>query len=411
MDLLRFISAAQQSHSPEELWSTQKLLLEAHRHIEKIIRKRRTVSLRIKNEKLKYSRSPTRSIDRIHRFDSVINSLEHSEARCRSTQAALRYVGDSLCHRLVPEHHLSALSRGRAGSGVGFIFDKDGLELELECAQAIVDRGNYAILADLTHCLTIADILSITPNGMHLIECKKSNSKQSSLPRLNRQDKRAKIISELLTNETIDVSTAQREELGLHTLPSHFVESNRSNDKYHISDFIEACSVSGLRANVIIPEQGLAYIACAEGAFTGDIASRIPWGHSGSQLLFGWLNERISGSRPYIPTLLNLGIPAPLLNEVLTDRIAFFTIIDVSTIQTGLQARGVEAGPLLTREDGCWWDVTTPKTRLTVKLSARRLEAVSYGLMSLSSALDIMAELVCTSLDGLLSKAKAEDPV
>jgi hypothetical protein len=82
--------------------------------------------------------------------------------------------------------------------------------LTLETARRVTDHGHPALIADLTHCLTIGDVIVCTVPGLPLIiECG-GNPRFSHKGRKGRQRKRAEAVSQLLLDGQATFPTHRR---------------------------------------------------------------------------------------------------------------------------------------------------------------------------------------------------------
>jgi hypothetical protein len=394
MNLLKLIELVREYSDPAGFWNKQLLLLNAHRKTESFIRKRRNAQAKIKSEKIKYTRSSGRVIANIHRYDRLIEALEISEQHHWANRNALRYLGDVLAHRLLAGHQISALSRG---GDAGFLFDKAGIELEIKNAQKFADAGHYVVLNDLTHCLTVSDLTVAGHFGLALVECKMSSRKVSSLPRLSRQSERAWLVRDLLATDRLDASDDKRKELGFQLLPHQFIETNDTNQatmKYLVSEFIEACQLGPTGIRLSSPEPGLVYIVWRSGSSLDSVAEQLPWNPKDTRMFVGMLSERLSGERAYVRPIAMHDIPSPLVQDFMMGEMRLTVLIDIGFVERELASRGIQVGQLQQTEHGGMWRFEKDgDSEVEHMLSPRRLDDVLFGLLSLQSAIDLMAAI------------------
>jgi hypothetical protein len=77
--MLEALNLARSAETPEEFWAAQRFLLEAIKHEEKFITKRRRQVKALNKAKWTYTRSADKSINRIHRYDAIIEAKGDSE--------------------------------------------------------------------------------------------------------------------------------------------------------------------------------------------------------------------------------------------------------------------------------------------------------------------------------------------
>lgn len=395
MDFLHLIRAVKQSINPGDFWKSQCLLLDNLKREESLIHKRRSRLEAIKKAKLNYTRSPGKSIDQIRRYDHLIEVFQKSEDHHWDNRNALRYLGDTLAYKLLPEHAVRAFSWG---SDSGLVFDKDGLNLEIQCAEAIASAGHFALMNDLTHCLTVADLSVLGPNGLSLMECKSPGSNKRS-DRHVRQLERAHYISDLLKNDKLELPIEKRDELALEYLPNFYVNIDHIENKPLVSDFVQACDLDHVNIKASTPEPGLAYIAYRAGIPGAETARHVPWELKNKRVTLGLLSSRINGFLPMVPPILLYDVPDELLQSILQRRISFLVAVDLDYVERELNANGVRARLIVDGGDVSW-EVDTGNSESQIKLGHRMISNVVYGLMSLRSCIANMIAM-STSLGQL----------
>lgn len=108
----------------------------------------------------------------------------------------LRLLGDGLAWRYLDAYAIRQLAKNPAAPPG--LTGQRGFELTLQTARQIADHGHPALVADLTHCLTIGDVIVCTvPAVPFIIECG-GNPRFAHKGRKARQRQRAQAVSQLL---------------------------------------------------------------------------------------------------------------------------------------------------------------------------------------------------------------------
>ena len=175
-----------------------------------------------------------------------------------------------------------------------------------------------------------------------------------------------------------------------------WTSSAMRESKYLTSDFIEACQLDHSGSRQLSPEPGLAYIAYRKGCFSASILGQLPWTR-GARLLVGTLDERIAGERAYVPPIAMHNVPSHLVRDLLLGELKFVTLIDIGFVEKELGARGIQLDQFHETEYGGMWTIrANGNSEIELMLSPRRLECVLFGLLSLRSAIEVMAAATLT---------------
>ncbi|MFD0064155.1 hypothetical protein [Streptomyces sp. NPDC056690] len=130
----------------------------------------------------------------------IRNTEKRKDEDAKAHKHLLRLIGDSLAWGLLDSHVIRELARDRLRpanlSGQG-----DDFDFVLSVAEKIAKLGGIPIVADVTHLVAVGDIVTVTPNGIHIAECKnRATPKRPPTGRIARQEQRGAKASAYLTH-------------------------------------------------------------------------------------------------------------------------------------------------------------------------------------------------------------------
>ncbi|MCU4750067.1 hypothetical protein [Streptomyces sp. G-5] len=112
----------------------------------------------------------------------------------------LRLIGDSLAWELLDSHAIRELARDRLRPA-NLSSQGEDFDFVLSVAEKIAKLGGIPIVADVTHLVAVGDVVTVTPNGMHIAECKnRVTPKRPPTGRIARQEQRGAKASAYLTH-------------------------------------------------------------------------------------------------------------------------------------------------------------------------------------------------------------------
>ncbi len=370
-----------ESQFAAEYWSVQKELAVEIERYERLIQAKRRWHIRLRNAiKDSASKVPNGKIavDRLRRLQILLVSNETAEDNHRFSRAAILYLGDTLAYKIMPDHVVRLHGKNKSP---GFFGAKDGRAKEIEIGNFMTEKGWTVLLHDLTHCLKIGDLTAICNNrGVVSFEV---GSEAGS--RKKRQKQRMVLLNQVLQEKFSDLSV---DELTAHGFPYAIVE--HPCDRTHNTDaFCDVTTLKGHRIRVTQPENGVIYAASVQDCGGEDIAREVMrLGEGWKECIFSCFRDRIMGDYSWVPPITLLGIPVEKILNLLNRNVYFYVFIDVvylrkrlAELSQSLVVSVEDEMITFSRSEGEWSVVYGP----------RPIENVKYGLVSLESALKMLA--------------------
>jgi hypothetical protein len=385
-DLLHSVNSAE---SEEDFWNIQSELaseIEAH---ELRIQRTKRRHQRLREAIKRYSEIPFRNLPenrgRLRRLQDLLSKNNVIKEDHTFARGVTLYLGDILAYNLMPEHVVRLHGRN---SSPGFFGGKSGRALELEIASFLTRDGWTVLLHDLTHCLRIGDLTAISrERGILSIELGAGNKS-----RKHRQSVRINLLNKVLKEDT---SGVKPDDLVTHSFPTHIIEGERDLD-HHVTAFVEVADCLEAGCKVVQPEEGVLYAACARGCSVDDLIRELaPKERGWRNYLLASFTDRIVGKFSWVPPVTSLSIPEEIVVSLLRGDFYFWVFLDVDHIKRRL----AELAPSLTfsNESDCLQMVIHSEDGLSV-LGPRPIEHVQYGLATLESAMQMLAERASLNL-------------
>lgn len=290
----------------------------------------------------------------------------------------------------MPDHVVRLHGRN---SSAGFFGGKNGRALELEVGAFLTREGWTVLLHDLTHCLRIGDLTAFCQDrGILSLELGAGN-----IARKQRQSKRMRLLNSVLKE---DVSGINPDDLVTHSLPTQLIEGESPLD-HNISAFIDVANCLETGCKVVQPEEGLLYVACARGRGAEDLLRELnPRERAWRNYLLASFSDRITGQFSWVPPILSLSMPREPIVSLLRGDFYFWVFLDVDHMKRRL----AELAPALTvSDDSDRLQMTLANEDGLSVLGPRPIENVQYGLATLESALQMLAERAHLDIRGLVA--------
>ncbi|MEO8052923.1 MAG: hypothetical protein ABI833_21130 [Acidobacteriota bacterium] len=368
--------------TPSEFRAVQNKLADAIERQEGIIQRKKQRHLDLRKA-IKQCSEPSVGSFQFHRdrrehLRRLLAANQASEAGHRFARSAILYLGDTLAYRLMPNHVVRLHGRN---SSPGFFGGKKGREQEFGIADFLCSDGWTVLLHDLTHCLKIGDLTAVCQDrGVLSVECGTGVGS-----RKKRQSQRMKLLNRVL-NE--DVRTVPPDELVAHGFPTMLLEGE-IEPQHNTDAFCEVADCDATGWKVVQPEDGLIYAACLPERGAKDFVREVARvGHGWRNYMVTCFRDRIMGDYSWVPPIMLLSIPVQHLVRLLERRFYFYVFIDVDYVRRRL----AELSPsLLVSERGGHIRFETIKLDCHIVRGPRSVENVQYGLVSLGSALQMLA--------------------
>jgi hypothetical protein len=280
---------------------------------------------------------------------------------------------------MMPEHWVRMQGRN---SSPGWFGGKTGRAQEREIGAFLTGDGWKVLMHDLTHCLRIGDLTAVCPErGILSLEVGSGGG-----DRKHRQIKRMNLLNRVLRQ---DVSDICKDELVANRFPSRFLEAN-TELRYNTEAFVEVSKCDATGWKVVQPEEGLIYVGHSPGRRTEDVVREVARiGRTWSDYTVGWLSDRIMGKYSWVPAITSLSIPTEHIARVLEHKFYFWVFIDIDHMRRRLATL---VPSLVVSEYGGHLRFESRNRDWHVLRGPRPIEGVKYGLASLESALQMLAE-------------------
>ncbi|MFJ6811145.1 hypothetical protein ACIQRK_34985 [Streptomyces anulatus] len=130
----------------------------------------------------------------------IRNIEKRKDEDAKTHKHLLRLIGDSLAWELLDSHVIRELARDRLRPA-NLSSQGEDFDFVLSVAEGIAKLGGIPIVADVTHLVAVGDIVTVTPNGIHIAECKnRPTPKRPPTGRIARQEQRGAKASDYLTH-------------------------------------------------------------------------------------------------------------------------------------------------------------------------------------------------------------------
>ncbi len=379
-DLVRSVASVE---SGEDYWKTQNELageVEAHElRIQRTKRRHQRLREAINQSSGYAVRNPPEYGGRLRHLQELLSKNDAAGYHHRFARSVILYLGDVLAYNVMPDHVVRLHGRN---SSPGFFGGKSGRAQELEVGRFLTRNGWTVLLHDLTHCLRIGDLTAACPErGILSIELGPGHN-----PRKRRQRERMNLLNRVLKE---DIAGVRPEDLITHSLPTHLMEGE-SHFGHNPAAFVEVAACLETGCKVVQPEEGLIYAACARGCGIEDLVKELSPGERGwRNYLVASFTDRIMGKFSWVPPIMSLPIPEEPLTSLLRGDFYFWVFLDVDHIKRRL----ADLAPSLTLsvECDCLQMSVHSEDAMSV-LGPRPIENVQYGLATLESSLQMLAE-------------------
>lgn len=236
-------------------------------------------------------------------------------------RASLRLVGDTLVYRFIPPHLVRRMFNA---SDPGWLLGKKGTKFELMSVRDLARKGEFAFLADATHCIRTGDVFSFGKEGGRLVEVKsgKGVKDQKQIEREQRQRKRLELRGGLL-NESLQGFSA--------------IEAGTGKSYWALAESMLRAAGTGPKLRTVEP--GLRYAAVS----SKDVAKaekKLGPFYRQRKYLIGHLSRRVNEMAIVEPFPLYLS-PA-IARKVISGRLELITLIDFDLVRSELAKIGVE---------------------------------------------------------------------
>lgn len=237
-------------------------------------------------------------------------------------RAALRLVGDTAVYRFVPQH---LVRRVFNPSDPGWLLGKKGTKYELASARDLMRLGEFAFVADATHCIRAGDIYSVGMSGDRLIEVKSGKGAKdlAQLEREQRQRKRLELRDALLKESLPGFSA---------------IEAGTGKSYWRVAESMLRAAGTGPKLKTLEP--GLKYAAVA--AKDADkIEKKLGPLFQERKYLIGHLSRRVNEMAIVPPFTLFLS--PSIARKVIAGKLELVTIIDMDFVRAEMGKIEVEA--------------------------------------------------------------------
>jgi hypothetical protein len=283
-------------------------------------------------------------IQRIEFAEREIQRLRKEESdnvkdieKVKEFRKKLKFLGTTIAWVLLEfdRHYIRCFGRGRDS---GFLLGKKGLETEIKALKLVYGLEKTAgILHDITDCLHIGDLTTVSPRGRATVEVKSTVRKEKS--KLNRrgirQMRRGAIADEFYYNE---ISTKW--------LPNKESRRFRTNkrEKYNwneASEVIEEAIEKGQSVKLV--EECMLYSAFAENKLSDAFTASIVHLFKNPQLIFGCHDHQIKGI-PFAPIMpfTCFDLPAYQKEKLLFNDINFCVFLDLNSLVQIFEKSGIQ---------------------------------------------------------------------
>lgn len=349
--------ARRKSLTPADCYELQRDLVSAIIRVERFIRNCTKNITRLSQKK--------GNSERLAALKSLRSDLEWH-------RASLRLVGDTLVYRFAPQHLVRRLYNR---SDPGWLLGKKGTKFELKSARQLMRRGEFAFLADATHCIRAGDIFSVSKDGGRLIEIKSGGKIKDAaqIEREGRQLRRLELRDALLA-ESLPGFTA--------------IEAGTGKEYWKLAEAMLRGARSSPKLKSVEP--GLKYAAVHSKA--GDkFEKKLGPYFRESKYLIGQVSRRVNEMAIVEPFTLFLA-PA-IARQLVSGKLELFTIIDFEFVTREFAKIGIQ--PVLQNNVLTHFRATAGDAVLDTYL----LDTVGHACRSLADVMHCYGQLMAAHND------------
>lgn len=287
---------------------------------------------------------------RLKRLDQMQKLNREKEKLLKERLTLLRRLGDTIAWYAYGFNRRAILNLSRTDRKPPWITGRATLDVERTIVNAINSRGDdhFALMHDLTHCLTIGDLTILSPEGHYVVELKTHRGRKRPI-RIDSRTRRQETLLQQLRDYEV---RGESEEL----VPGFLAKGlyGQVPDKYEwelMEKLLKRAMLDGYAVESL--EGVLAYAAFDPDLCEEVIEQVVPLIHEeGQTLTFRSLDRHKQASTAHLLPLFAFEIHPSLVLDLISGNMAFMIFLNIDRLFTRLRESGVQVATPPTGEGG-----------------------------------------------------------
>jgi hypothetical protein len=281
----------------------------------------------------------SRSKKRLERLEQVQRLNQEKEGLLKERLTLLRRLGDMIAWYAYGFNRHAILELYRSHRKPASITGRRTLDLERRVIDAINNKGDayFALMHDLTHCLSIADLTIFYPQGYQVIELKIHPGKKRAIRRDDRTKRQETLLKQIQEYEI----TGESEEL----IPGFLVKRLKIEvpDKYEWKLMERLLKRAMLEGYALESVEGIVVYAAYElDSYEEVLDEVIPLIHEkGQTFVFRSLDRHKQANTAHLLPLFAFEMHPLLIVDLVAGNLVLMTFLNIDRLLTRLRESGV----------------------------------------------------------------------